>query len=236
MKLGVNIDHVATVRQQRHEGYPDPVDAALQAEKAGADSIVAHLREDRRHIQDEDIRRLKPAVKRLNMEMAISPSVLAIALAVKPERVTLVPERRQELTTEGGLDVARGGPRLKRAVGRFHDAGILVSMFIGADERQVIASAKLGASAVEFHTGGYAEARTTARRVAEAKRIARCARLATGMGLEVAAGHGLNLGNVAAIVRIPEIEELNIGHSIVARALAVGFPEAVREMKNRMRR
>ncbi|MEK7470311.1 MAG: pyridoxine 5'-phosphate synthase [Planctomycetota bacterium] len=236
MRLGVNIDHVATLRQQRHENYPDPVEAALQAEKSGADSIVAHLREDRRHIQDDDIRRLKAAVKRLNMEMAISPSVLAVALAVKPERVTLVPERRRELTTEGGLDVSGGGARLKRAVGLFHDAGILVSMFIGADERQVLASARLGASAVEFHTGGYAEALTMARRVAEAKRIARCARLAAGMGLEVAAGHGLNLGNVAAIVRIPEIGELNIGHSIVARALAVGFPGAVREMKNRMRR
>ncbi|KAF0243320.1 MAG: pyridoxine 5-phosphate [Planctomycetota bacterium] len=236
MRLGVNVDHVATVRQQRHEAYPDPVEAALLAQRAGADSIVAHLREDRRHIQDADIRRLKAAVRKLNMEMAISPSVIAVALAVKPERVTLVPERRRELTTEGGLDAAGGGARLKRAVGRFHEAGILVSMFIGADERQLTASAKLGASAVEFHTGGYAEALSTARRIAEARRIARCARLAASMGLEVAAGHGLNLANVAAIVRIPEIEELNIGHSIVARAVVVGMPAAVREMRSRMRR
>ncbi|MCE9581407.1 MAG: pyridoxine 5'-phosphate synthase [Planctomycetes bacterium] len=236
MRLGVNIDHVATVRQARRIDQPDPVAAALIALKSGADSIVAHLREDRRHIQDADIRRLKAAVKRLNMEMAISPSVLKVALAVKPERVTLVPERREELTTEGGLDVAGGGTRLKTAVARLHQAGILVSMFIGADERQLAASAKLGASTVEFHTGGYAEARTTAARIAEAKRIAHCSRLAASMGLEVAAGHGLNTANVAAIVRIPEIEELNIGHSIVGRAISVGMAAAVREMKNRMRR
>ncbi len=236
MRLGVNIDHVATLRQQRHAGYPDPVEAARQAMKSGADSIVAHLREDRRHIQDDDIRRLKAAVKRLNMEMAISPTVMKVALAVKPERVTLVPERRQELTTEGGLDVARGGARLKRAVGRFHEAGIGVSMFIGADERQVEASIRLGAIAVEFHTGGYADAPSLRARLRELLRIARCARFASGHGIEVAAGHGLNVANVAAIVRIPEIEELNIGHSIVARAVATGMPAAVREMKNRMRR
>jgi pyridoxine 5-phosphate synthase len=236
MRLGVNIDHVATVRQARRIAHPDPVEAALAAQKAGADSIVAHLREDRRHIQDDDIRRLKAAVKRLNMEMAISPSVIKVALAVKPERVTLVPERREELTTEGGLDVAGGGKRLADAVKRFHHAGILVSMFIGADERQLAASARLGASAVEFHTGGYADAATTGKRIAELKRIAACSRIAASMGLEVAAGHGLNIANVAAIVRVPEIEELNIGHSIVGRAITVGMAAAVREMKNRMRR
>lgn len=236
MRLGVNIDHVATVRQQRHAGYPDPVEAALLALKSGADSIVAHLREDRRHVQDADIFRLKECVKRLNMEMAISPSVVKVALAAKPERVTLVPERRQELTTEGGLDVARGGARLRRAVGRFHDAGIHVSMFVGADERQVEASIRLGAVAVEFHTGGYADAPNFRQRLRELLRIARCSRFAADRGLEVAAGHGLNVSNVAAIVRIPEIEELNIGHSIVARAVAIGMPAAVREMKNRMRR
>ncbi|MCC6739729.1 MAG: pyridoxine 5'-phosphate synthase [Planctomycetia bacterium] len=236
MRLGVNIDHVATVRQQRHAGYPDPVEAALLSLKAGADSIVAHLREDRRHVQDADIFRLKERVKRLNMEMAISPSVIRVALAAKPERVTLVPERRQELTTEGGLDVARGGARLRRAIGRFLDAGIRVSMFIGADERQVEASIRLGAIAVEFHTGGYADAPNFRLRLRELLRIARCSRFAADRGLEVAAGHGLNVSNVAAIVRIPEVEELNIGHSIVARAVAIGMPAAVREMKNRMRR
>ena len=236
MKLGVNIDHVATVRQARRGTHPDPLEAALLAQKSGADSIVAHLREDRRHIQDDDIRRLKKAVKRLNMEMAISPSVLRVALAVKPERATLVPERREELTTEGGLDVSCGGPRLARAVHALNRAGIVVSMFINPDAIQVLASLRLGARAVEFHTGAYAEARSLAGRVREATRIAAAARLASDLGLEVAAGHGLNLANVSAIVRIPEIEELNIGHSIVGRAISVGMPAAVREMKNRMRR
>ena len=236
VRLGVNVDHVATVRQQRHAGYPDVVEAALLAQRGGADSIVAHLREDRRHIQDADIFALKAAVWRLNMEMAISPSVIRTALRAKPERVTLVPERRQELTTEGGLDVAGGGRRLRDAVMRIHQAGILVSMFIGADEEQVVASLKLGASAVEFHTGGYAEAWTIAKRIAEAKRIARASRLAASAGLEVAAGHGLTVPNVRPIVRIPEVEELNIGHSIVGRAIAVGMAAAVREMKAAMRR
>lgn len=236
MRLGVNVDHVATIRQQRHAGYPDVVEAALLAQRAGADSIVAHLREDRRHIQDADIFALKAAVKRLNMEMAISPSVIRTALRAKPGRVTLVPERRQELTTEGGLDVAGGGRRLRDAVARFHAAGILVSMFIEADERQLAASLRLGASAVEFHTGAYAEAKATAERIVEAKRIAHVARLAAAAGLEVAAGHGLTVPNARPIVRIPEIEELNIGHSIVGRAIAVGMAAAVREMKAAMRR
>jgi len=236
LRLGVNIDHVATVRQARGTVYPDPVEAARLAMRSGADSIVAHLREDRRHIQDADIGALKRAVPRLNMEMAIWPSVIEVALAARPERVTLVPERRAELTTEGGLDVAGGGRRLARAIARFRDAGITVSTFIGPEERQVRASLDLGASAVEFHTGGYAEETSRAGRTAELRRIARAARGAAAAGIEVAAGHGLNIGNVSAIVRIPEIEELNIGHSIVARALVLGFPAAVREMKSLMRR
>jgi pyridoxine 5-phosphate synthase len=235
MRLGVNIDHVATVRQQRHVGYPDPVEAALLAEKAGADSIVAHLREDRRHIQDEDVRRLKRSVKKLNMEMAVAESVVRVALAVRPERVTLVPERRRELTTEGGLDVARASRRLAGAVRRFHKAGILVSMFIAPEPRQILASYAFGARAVEFHTGRYAEARG-ALRAAELKRLKEASDLAAELGFEVAAGHGLNVANVSAIVRLPRVEELNIGHSIVARAVAIGFPAAVREMKTSMKR
>lgn len=236
LRLGVNVDHVATVRQARRIAEPDPVEAAILAQRAGADSIVAHLREDRRHIQDADIRRLKKAVRRLNMEMAIWPGVIETALEVRPERVTLVPERREELTTEGGLDVAGGGPRLARAVRRFRDARILVSMFVGPDADQVRASVALGAAAVEFHTGHYANARTAAGRRADLDRIRAAAALAASLGLEVAAGHGLNLANVSAIVRIPEIEELNIGHSIVGRAILAGMPAAVREMKALMRR
>ncbi|MBI2921060.1 MAG: pyridoxine 5'-phosphate synthase [Planctomycetes bacterium] len=236
LRLGVNVDHVATVRQARRIAEPDPVVAAILAQPAGADSNVAHLREDRRHIQDADIRRLKKAVRRLNMEMAIWPGVIETALEVRPERVTLVPERREELTTEGGLDVAGGGPRLARAVRRFRDARILVSMFVGPDADQVRASVALGAAAVEFHTGHYANARTAAGRRADLDRIRAAAALAASLGLEVAAGHGLNLANVSAIVRIPEIEELNIGHSIVGRAILAGMPAAVREMKALMRR
>jgi pyridoxine 5-phosphate synthase len=236
MNLGVNIDHVATVRQARRGAFPDPLEAALLAQNAGADSVVAHLREDRRHVQDEDIRRLRRKVRRLNMEMAIRPSVMRVALEVRPWRVTLVPERREELTTEGGLDVARGGRRLALAMQRFREKRIAVSMFIAPDAPQVVASFRLGARAVEFHTGHYANARTSAERLRELARLAAAAALAASLGLEVAAGHGLNLANVPSIVRIPEVEELNIGHSIVGRAIAVGMPAAVREMRALMRR
>ena len=233
IRLGVNVDHVATVRQARKGEQPDPVELALLAEEAGADSIVAHLREDRRHIQDHDVARLRKRLKTsLNLEMGLAPDVVAEALRVGPRQVTLVPEKREELTTEGGLDVAGQFEKVRRAVRRFHGRGIAVSLFIDPDLKQVAASRRSGARIIEIHTGAYANA---ARRGPELRHIVAAARAARREGMAVAAGHGLTLSNVRAVAALPEIEELNIGHSIVGRALAVGMARAVREMKEAMR-
>jgi pyridoxine 5-phosphate synthase len=229
MKLGVNVDHVATIRQARKGEYPDPVEAALLAEKGGADSIVCHLREDRRHIQDKDLPRLKKAIAtRLNLEMAMSEEIVKIALGLRPHQVTLVPERRQELTTEGGLNVVGQKERVARVIGEFHAHRIPVSLFIEPDLKAVEVSAELGAEIIELHTGTYAHSP----KGRELKRLEEATLLAMRKGLVVAAGHGLNLDNVRPVVEIPGIVELNIGHSIVSRAIMVGMESAVREMKN----
>ena len=235
MRLGVNIDHVATLRQARRGARPDPTAAARICEAAGADSIVCHLREDRRHIQDEDVRRLVRSVRRLNLEMSIAPSVVRTALAARPAQVTLVPERRQELTTEGGLDVVRLAPRLRLLVRRFHASGIEASLFIDPADRHIRAAQAIGARAVELHTGDYANARNESCRRAALGRLARAARAAEAAGLAVAAGHGLEYDNVARVAAIPEVQELNIGFAIVSRALEVGFARAVTEMRARIR-
>jgi pyridoxine 5-phosphate synthase len=231
MRLGVNVDHVATVRQARGTSYPDPVEAALVAAAAGADSITVHLREDRRHIQDDDVRRLlaRSAVP-VNLEMAVTPEMVKIACALKPRYACLVPERREEVTTEGGLDVAGNLEAVTQACTRLARAGIAVALFIDADAAQLRAARKTGAPHLEIHTGAYAEARGRARTV-ELKRIASFARAAHKSGIEVHAGHGLNLDNVGPIAAIAPIVELNIGHSIVARALFAGLPGAVMEMR-----
>ena len=234
VRLGVNIDHVATVRQARRGTFPDPVDAARTCERAGADSIVCHLREDRRHIQDEDVRRLRAAVHRLNLEMSVADGIVAVALAVRPWQVTLVPERREELTTEGGLDVVGLRQRLSDILPRFRAAGIGVSLFVDPEERQLEAARDVGAGIVELHTGRYADAKTAAARETELRALGDAARRARTLGLEVAAGHGLHYENVEAVARLPGIEELNIGFSIIGRALAVGLDAAVREMRQRL--
>jgi pyridoxine 5-phosphate synthase len=233
IRLGVNIDHIATVRQARRGAQPDPVELALLAEQAGADSVVAHLREDRRHIQDHDVARLrKRCATLLNLEMGLSPGVVAEALRVGAPRVTFVPEKREELTTEGGLDVAAQFEKVRRAVRKFQDRGIVVSLFIDPDPAQVAAAHRSGARMIEIHTGAYANA---AEKGPELRHLVAAARAARRDGLAVAAGHGLTLTNVRAVAAIPEIEELNIGHSIVSRALSVGMARAVREMKEAMR-
>ncbi|HEU5393199.1 MAG TPA: pyridoxine 5'-phosphate synthase [Candidatus Methylomirabilis sp.] len=234
-RLAVNVDHVATIRQARGGREPDPVAAAVLAELAGAQGIIVHLREDRRHIQDRDLRLLRETVRtRLNMEMAATDEMVGIAAAVRPDLVTLVPERRQELTTEGGLEVAGQRARLTAVVGRLHGAAIPVSLFIAPEEEQVEAAKAVGAVLVELHTGRYAEARGEAAREALASLI-RAARFAAGAGLSVSAGHGLTYENVEPVAAIPEVEELNIGHSIVARAALLGMERAVREMVERIR-
>ena len=235
IRLGVNVDHVATVRQARRGTSPDPVDAALAAEKAGATSIVCHLRDDRRHIQDRDLKQLLRRCRTaVNLEMGITPGIVRIALASKPPQVTLVPERRQELTTEGGLDVLGRLAAIRRAVARFEAAGIEASLFIDPDLRQVAAARRSGAPIVEFHTGAYAHATTRQEKARELRKLVAAARAARRDGIAVAAGHGLDYENVTAVAAVPEIEELNIGHSIVSRALLVGFGRAVREMKDLM--
>ncbi len=234
IRLGVNLDHVATVRQVRRGERPDPVDAAREVEAAGADSIVCHLREDRRHIQDRDVRELRRKVRTaLNLEMGLAPEIVEIALKVRPDQVTLVPEKRRELTTEGGLDALEHLGKIRRAAARFEERGIEVSLFIDPDLRQVEAAAKTGARIVEFHTGEYANA-PKGRLRRELGKLVAAARAARRAGLVVAAGHGLDYGNVAAVAAIPEVEELNIGYSIVSRALFAGLARAVREMKRRM--
>jgi pyridoxine 5-phosphate synthase len=236
-RLGVNVDHVATLRQARKTTYPDPVTAAALAELAGAEQITIHLREDRRHIQDRDLRLLRETVQTLlNLEMAASQEMVKIAYEFKPDIVTLVPERREELTTEGGLDVNSQKDNFRKLVKNLKDGDITVSMFIDPDLDQVKASHKCDTDRIELHTGRYCEARTEADRAKELYRITDAAKAATKLGLKVAAGHGLNYDNVRPIARIAEIDELNIGHAIVGRAVMVGFERAVRDMLELMRR
>ncbi|MEE8152900.1 MAG: pyridoxine 5'-phosphate synthase, partial [candidate division NC10 bacterium] len=224
-------DHIATIRQARRGVEPDPVAAAILAEVAGASGIIVHLREDRRHIQDRDLRLLREVVKtQLNLEMAATEGMVKIALDVLPDVSTLVPERREELTTEGGLDVAGQEERISRVVRVLTEGEINVSLFVDPVPDQVKASRRTGVPFVEIHTGQYAEARTEAERQVALLRIMEAARLGRDLGLRIAAGHGLNYQNVAAVAAIPEVEELNIGHSIVARAALVGLDRAVREM------
>lgn len=234
--LGVNIDHVATLRQARGTRYPETVQAALIAEQAGADGITAHLREDRRHIQDRDLWLLKDMIHtRLNMEMAVTEEMIGIAEKLKPYACCLVPEKREELTTEGGLNVAGNLPRLQLACDRLIGAGVEVSLFIDPEEEQIEAAVKAGAPVVELHTGCYADADDPIRRREELARIREAARLANAAGLQVNAGHGLNYANVEAICAIPELVELNIGHAIIAQALFSGLAQAVRDLKGIMR-
>lgn len=232
-KLGVNIDHVATLRQARGTRYPDPVAAAALAEKGGCDQITVHLREDRRHIQDADVRLLRRSVQTdLNLEMALTPEMIALAIDLKPHQATIVPEKRQELTTEGGLDVRKHRKRLAEAIPALKQSGVRVSLFINPDEEDVRLSAELKSDAIEIHTGQYAEASDEARAQKELRRIEAAARLGKSLELWVAAGHGLHYTNVQVVAKIREIVEFNIGHSIIARALFVGMEKAVREMKD----
>jgi pyridoxine 5-phosphate synthase len=233
--LGVNIDHVATLRQARRARDPDPVHAALAAEVAGADSITLHLREDRRHIQDQDVRLLRGLLQtRMNLEMAVTDEMLAIAAAVRPADCCLVPERRAELTTEGGLDVAAQLTRIAAAAAQLRQAGVRLALFIDPERRQIEAAARAGAAVIELHTGAYAHA-TGAAAATELERLRSGARLAVSLGLEVHAGHGLNYHNVQPVAAVPEIVELNIGHALIAHAVFVGLPAAVREMKALMK-
>lgn len=233
--LGVNIDHIATVRQARGTRYPSPVQAALVAESSGADSITLHLREDRRHIQDADVEILRQTLQtRMNLEMAVTDEMLAIAQRIKPQDVCLVPERREELTTEGGLDVVGQFERVKRACTVLGNAGIRVSLFIAPDRAQMQASKDAGAPVVEIHTGHYANLEPGTEQDAEFLRIQEAASFGAGLGLQINAGHGLHYHNVQRIAAIPEVRELNIGHAIVAHALFIGWENAVREMKRAM--
>jgi pyridoxine 5-phosphate synthase len=232
MNLGVNIDHVATVRQARRVKEPDPVAAAVLAEQGGADSIVCHLREDRRHLQDRDLRLLKEVVStRLNLEMALSDEIAEIALQIKPHQVTFVPEKRQEITTEGGLDVVKEKKRVEEFTKKFQKAGITVSVFIDPDREQLQAAKIIGVNTVEFHTGEYANATEHEKQRVYYHKLAESALMARNMRLIVAAGHGLNYHNVGPVTRIKEIEELNIGHSIISKSILVGIEQAVRQMK-----
>ncbi len=235
-RLGVNVDHVATVRQARGVSLPDPVEAAALAETAGCDGITIHLREDRRHIQDRDLAVLKRTVKtRLNLEMASTQDMVKIALDVKPNMVTLVPERREELTTEGGLEVAMNMDYLKKVIRLLKDAEIQTSLFIDPDIEQVKASHRVDTDIVEIHTGKYADAKTKDEARQEHEKILNAAKVASKLHIEVAAGHGLDYRNVKPITDIPEILEVNIGHSIIAKAVMVGMERAVREMKMAMK-
>lgn len=233
--LGVNVDHVATLRQARGTRYPDPVQAAMLAEEAGADGITVHLREDRRHIQERDIRVMMETLQtRMNLEMAVTNEMVEFALTVKPAYCCLVPEKREELTTEGGLDVAGQFDRVQDAVARLAAVGIEVSLFIDADPEQIKAAARCGASIIEIHTGAYADAEQAAAQAAELERIKQGVALGLSLGLIVNAGHGLHYHNVEPIAAIAGINELNIGHGLIARALFTGIQEAVREMKRLM--
>jgi len=231
-RLYINIDHIATVRQARRGNEPDPIEGAAICERAGADGITAHLREDRRHIQDDDVERLATSLTTdFNLEMACTDEMLAIAERLRPREVTLVPERRQEITTEGGLDLARDPARLAEGVKRLNAAGIRTSLFISPDLETVTAARKLGATAIELHTGAYAHA---AGDPAALGALRDASRHGASIGLAVHAGHGLTVGNVGPVAAIPEIEELNIGHSVVSRAIFVGLAEAVRELRKAM--
>ena len=233
--LGVNIDHVATLRQSRGTRYPDPVQAAIEAEQAGADCITLHLREDRRHIQERDVELLQSILQtRMNLEMAVTDEMLGYAERIRPHNCCLVPERRAELTTEGGLDVVGQERRIKSACERLTAAGCVVSLFIDADIAQLEAAVRAGTPAVEIHTGHYADATDPRRRVHELERIRRVVAAGIAAGIQVNAGHGLTYHNVMPIAAIPGVRELNIGHAIVARALFTGLAEAVREMKRLM--
>jgi pyridoxine 5-phosphate synthase len=235
-RLGVNVDHVATLRQARRTTYPDPVTAAALAELAGAQQITIHLREDRRHIQDRDLRILRDTCQTLlNLEMAATAEMVKIAYEYKPDVVTLVPERREELTTEGGLDVAGQREQVAKIIKNLKDGEITVSLFIDPDLDQIRAAHKVDADRIELHTGRYCEARNERERGRELSRIVDAAKAAAKLGMSVAAGHGLNYDNVQPVARIKEIDELNIGHAIVGRAVLVGFERAVREMLELMR-
>jgi pyridoxine 5-phosphate synthase len=235
IRLGVNVDHVATVRQARRIDIPDPVEAALLAEAGGADGVTAHLREDRRHIQERDVELLRTRVKtKLNLEMAVTPEMVRLAEGLGPDDACFVPERREELTTEGGLDVVAHRVKVREAVDRLQEKGIRVSLFVDPQKSQVEVSREVGAHGVELHTGLYCN--TSGDRTKELEDVSAAASLARRLGLEVHAGHGLNYANVLPIAGIPEIVELNIGHSIVARAIMVGMEQAVREMKELLNR
>lgn len=232
IELGVNIDHVATLRQQRFTLYPDPLEAARRAEEAGADAITLHLREDRRHIQDADVAAIRPILRtRMNLECAITPEMLDIACQIQPQDVCLVPEKRAELTTEGGLDVVGQLDFVRRAVAQLQGAGIRVSLFIDPEPDQILASHEVGATVVELHTGTYAEATDPAIVNTELARLRAGIALGVGKGLRINAGHGLHYDNVQAIAALPGIAELNIGHAIVARAIFDGWEKAIRDMK-----
>ncbi len=230
-KLGINIDHVATLRQARRENEPDPIAAALICQQMGANSIVAHLREDRRHCQDGDIIHLRKELKiPLNLEMSLNDSIVKVALAVKPYQATLVPERREEVTTEGGLDVAGQLVKVKKVAGQLKAKGIVVSLFIDADKKQIDATHAMGVSMIELHTGSYARAFAKGKAAKELALIKKMTAYAQSLGIVVNAGHGLNYENTYAIASIPGMAELNIGHSIISRAVFVGLPQAVKEM------
>jgi pyridoxine 5-phosphate synthase len=237
MRLSINIDHIATLRNARGGTVPDPVAAALIVERAGADGIVCHLREDRRHIRDEDVRRLLKSVRtKLDLEMAATPEIVGIARRVRPDLTTLVPEKRKELTTEGGLDAAGRKPSLRKAIGALHRKNIPVSLFIDPVPQQVRAARDVGAEMIELHTGEYADARTARERRVHLNRIRRMAEFARSLGLGVNAGHGLDYDNISAVAAIEEIEEVSIGHAIIVRAVDVGLEAAVREMVGLVRR
>jgi len=231
MRLSINIDHIATLRNARGGSEPDPVEAALAVERAGADGIVCHLREDRRHIRDEDVKRLRKSIStKLDLEMAATAEIVAIALRVRPDLATLVPEKRRELTTEGGLDVVRLRKSLERSILKLHDAGIAVSLFVDPARGQVEAAREIGSDMIEIHTGEYANARSVRERRMLAGQVRRIAVFAGSLGLVVNAGHGLDYANIRAIAAIGEIEEVSIGHAVIVRAVSVGLENAVREM------
>lgn len=233
--LGINIDHVATLRQARGTVYPDPIQAAMIAEQAGADAITLHLREDRRHIQDKDVETLIGMLKtRMNLEMAVTDEMLSIAERIKPAECCLVPERREELTTEGGLDVLSQKSRIKDACQRLADAGVRVSLFIDADAEQIAAAAECGAPVIEIHTGHFADATSSQQQQSELQKVISAVDIGIQAGLQVNAGHGLHYENVIEIASIPAIRELNIGHAIIARSIFTGLDAAVKEMKQLM--
>ncbi len=235
IELGVNIDHIATVRQARRGHDPDPLRAALLAVQAGADAITLHVREDRRHMQDDDVRRIRPVIGvRMNFECAVAEDILKLVEEIRPQDVCLVPERRQEVTTEGGLDVVGSFDRVRDATVRLAEQGMRVSLFIDPDAAQVEAAARAGAPAIELHTGRYAELKDPSAIQAELRRVAHAVEIGKKAGLRVNAGHGLNFDNVAAIAAMTDISELNIGHALVAEALFIGWENAIRDMKGRM--